>query len=549
MPRFSGIRESVIGAILILLTIVVIAVSYLFRQVRQRDELLKEVTSNHQPAINTIDKLKDIYEQAKRLAFYRMISPLENDMRIQADQNEVFRVEIPSYLARLKELSVTWDEADRELMNVSSALLTDSLIKAYQTIEEGLNKEGFSRPYPLDRVNEKIEEGNIVFLLSEIDQNLDYLYDKRLTEVETIFNEISDRTRKLSINLLMLMILFFILLTAFASALFLHLRKNFAIVNEALKDFTGGKIPEQVKVPERSEFTSLFKNLNALSVYVSNLTELSRRILRKDFTTAIPVPGRENELGNILLSLQNDLKKAAVENSARKQEDERRNWQSDGVARMNDVLRKAGDRIEDTGVAIIRELVEYTGAHAGGLFLVNDEDENPVAILLAAFAFDRQKFLDKRINAGEGQVGRCLLEKETIYLTDIPAGYLKIKSGLGESDPASILIVPLIIDNRVYGIVELGSFGPMEDYRIRFVEMVSESIATTLSKASISRQTALLLENTRQQKEEMATQEEEMRMNMEELKAIQELSAERESKLLKEIERLKNRLMDKENPS
>jgi GAF domain-containing protein len=113
---------------------------------------------------------------------------------------------------------------------------------------------------------------------------------------------------------------------------------------------------------------------------------------------------------------------------------------------------------------------------------------------------------------------------------------------LGENDPLCLLVVPLKIGNKLYGVIELAGFTDFEPYKISFLETIGESVATTLSKLKISLQTAQLLEHTRQQKEEMATQEEEMRMNMEELKATQELSMAREEQLKKEIENLTRRL-------
>jgi GAF domain-containing protein len=186
--------------------------------------------------------------------------------------------------------------------------------------------------------------------------------------------------------------------------------------------------------------------------------------------------------------------------------------------------------------------VEYLGANQGGIFVVGEDESGSACLdLVACYAYYRQKFLQKRLGMNEGLVGRCALERETIYLTDIPANYIRITSGMGEANPRCLLLVPMIMNDELFGVFEIASFTEIQPFQVEFVEKIAETIASALSTVRFNMQTARLLEQSKVQAEELATREEEMRQNMEELRATQEQSARRELDLQHKIERLQKR--------
>jgi PAS domain S-box-containing protein len=204
-------------------------------------------------------------------------------------------------------------------------------------------------------------------------------------------------------------------------------------------------------------------------------------------------------------------------------EDQKQNWTTQGLAKFGEILRQNNDDMQDFSYHIISNLVKYIDANQGGIFMVNDDDKNDVFVeLLAFYAYERRKYMEKRIEPGVGLIGRCVQEQKTIYMTELPEEYIKITSGLGQSVPNALLIVPLKVNDEIFGVVELAGFNAFEDHVIKFVEEVGESIASTISTTKINIRTTQLLEQSQQQSEEMAAQEEEMRQNMEELQATQE---------------------------
>ena len=283
---------------------------------------------------------------------------------------------------------------------------------------------------------------------------------------------------------------------------------------------SGDEIEEMTKALETS-----IKGLNLKTEFANNIEKGN---LEFDFQLL----SDDDDLGKALVNMRNSLKKAQADEEKRKIEDEKRRWTNEGLAKFADILRQNNDNLEVLSNIIIKNLVYYLDANQGGLFLLNDEEKNNIFLdLTAAFAYDREKHINKQIPYGDGIVGSVAIEKETTYLEDIPDNYITITSGLGNANPNSLLVVPLKMEDKVYGVIEIASFNKMDKYHIEFVEKVAQSIASSLSSVKINIQTNELLEKFQQQSEEMAAQEEEMRQNMEELQATQEEAARKNSEM------------------
>ncbi|SFE29306.1 PAS domain S-box protein [Thermophagus xiamenensis] len=246
----------------------------------------------------------------------------------------------------------------------------------------------------------------------------------------------------------------------------------------------------------------------------------------------IPNNRKHDALTNALIKLREFMIQSKKEQEQRRLEEEQRAWVTQGLAQFAELLRKNNDNLEELSYNIIHYLVNYMKINQGGFFLLNQpetgEEGEKYFEMTACVAYDRRKFADKIIKWGEGLVGRCALEKETIYMTDVPDGYVNITSGLGEATPGAILIVPLKANEEIYGVIELASFRPFQQFEIEFVEKLGESIAVTISTVKTNIKTSKLLKETQIQAEKMAQQEEELRQNLEEMTATQEESERRE---------------------
>jgi GAF domain-containing protein len=240
----------------------------------------------------------------------------------------------------------------------------------------------------------------------------------------------------------------------------------------------------------------------------------------------------QDVLGNSLVDMRQNLIKVA-------EDDKKRNWATEGLAKFGDILRGNNEGVEVLADNIISGLVKYVKANQGGLFIVNDTNSADLYLeLIACYAWNKKKYLHMRVDEGEGLVGQAWQENDTVYITDVPQNYVRITSGLGDTNPNSILIVPLTVNEETFGVIEIASFNTFAQHEIEFLQKLAESIASTLSTAKTNERTKVLLEQSQQQTEEMRAQEEEMRQNMEEMQATQEEMERKEGEMARMLEQV-----------
>ncbi len=260
---------------------------------------------------------------------------------------------------------------------------------------------------------------------------------------------------------------------------------------------------------------NLVDNLKKASGFINNITSGNYNAHWEGMDNKVQELNKENIAGE-LIRMRDQMQKA-------KQQDDIRIWTNEGLSKFADLIRRYQNNLKELSDDLISNIVQYMNAQQGGLFFLNDDDEDDKYLeLVGCYAYQRKKYIEKRVELGQGMVGQCFLEGETTYLTNIPENYVNITSGLGETNPNTLLIVPLRINERVVGVIELANLKPFEKYKIEFLERLAETIASAITTARTNEKTQVLLEQSQQQAEEMRAQEEEMRQNMEELQATQE---------------------------
>ena len=317
-----------------------------------------------------------------------------------------------------------------------------------------------------------------------------------------------------------------IALSAFLYLLLTHLiTRPLSYINNRVQAMLNGLAVKPYATKRKDDIYKILHSLNELENRNISVAQFADSIgsgrLDDEYTTF----GEGDILGRSLLEMRSRLLKA--DEAAKKQhfEEQKQAWVSDGIAQFAEVLRKNIESIQQLGDEVLSFLVSYLDVVQGAVYIreVNSGDEDKVHLeLLAAYAYQQKRYFRKQIELGEGPIGTCAAEKETIYLRNVPTDHIKITSGLGELEPRVILLEPLLMNNELYGVLEINSFAEIEKYQIEFIQKATESFAATLANVRINIQTRRLLLQYQQQSDELAKQEEQMRQNLEQMLATQE---------------------------
>jgi len=262
------------------------------------------------------------------------------------------------------------------------------------------------------------------------------------------------------------------------------------------------------------EIGQIIQSVDELSENLSKTAIFSKNIGEGDLEADFEPLGDKDVLGNSLITMRANLKQV-------KEDEAKRNWVVEGLAKFTIFTRDTSDEEKFYNV-ILSNLIRYIHANQGYLYVVNDEEpENLHMEVKAVYAYGKQRYLEEKqiIKYKQGLVGQAWFDKEPLYFTEIPADYVNITSGMGEATPTSIFIVPLKVNDVVYGALEIASFEELTSEKVEFINKLSETIASTISTVKMNERTKHLLMQSQLQAENLRAQEEEIRQNMEEMQA------------------------------
>ncbi len=380
-------------------------------------------------------------------------------------------------------------------------------------------------------VQEKVRVNPVIEYNKLHKEYIDPVISARITIRDRIYETSFDKQRRYSTNLFLLM--FLIILVIALIVVFITI--NNSLNSQRLFDFVSelgkGARPARLILPAGHEHSEIAGQLNR---YLDRQDEKISflKTIGEEHETVTYEPEKDDILGNEIRIMAERLRNSQAEEKRRQLEDRRSNWISEGIAQFADILRSERENVKELSFLVIQKLVTYLNVEMGTIFLtIKGNKEQKMLETIAAYAYNRRKYINKRFLFGEGLPGTCALEKEKIYINEVPEGYSDIISGVGQTKPRYVLLVPLKIQEEIFGIIELASFRGLEEYELGFVCQLAESIASTLESVRSNEENSALLNQSRKHLEELSENEHYLTDQLRQLEQTQEESHKKESEL------------------
>src|SRR5471032_377237 len=294
-----------------------------------------------------------------------------------------------------------------------------------------------------------------------------------------------------------------------------------------------GKLGGQAKVPNATgTWRQLTDNVNqlaaSLTTQIRAISEVATAVTKGDLTRAITVEA-EGEVAK----LKDNINQMIVNLRETTQKNHEQDWLKTNLAKFSSMMQ-GQKNLDNVSRLIMSQLTPFVSAHHGAFFMVDQEGTAQMLKLVATYAYKERKGVGNRFRFGESLVGQCALEKKAILLTRVPSDYIQINSGLGESTPLNIIVLPVLFEGEVKAVLELASFNPFSAIHQIFLDQLTESIGVVLNMITASMRTEQLLQQSQGLTQELQSQSKELTVQQEELKksnaALEQQAVELEEK-------------------
>ncbi len=318
------------------------------------------------------------------------------------------------------------------------------------------------------------------------------------------------------------------------------------VTNVAREVGVEGRLGGQAHVPGASgTWKDLTGNVNLLAANLTTqvraIAEVATAVTKGDLTRSIQVDARGEvaELKDNINTMIYNLRNTTATN-------QEQDWLKTNLAKFTRMLQGQRD-LFTVGKMLLSELSPLVDAQQGTIYQMDSSDPSgPVLRLLAGYA--RRPGLPDRIPAGEGLVGQCAVENQRILLNDVPSGYTRVNSSLGDAVPVSIMVLPVLFEGQAKAVIEIASLHPFSVTHISFLEQLTQSIGVVLNTIEATMRTEGLLQQSQQLTVELQSQQKELQQTNEELankaQQLADQNAEVERKN-REVEQARGALEDK----
>ena len=276
-----------------------------------------------------------------------------------------------------------------------------------------------------------------------------------------------------------------------------------------------GRLGGQANVPGAAgTWKDLTGNVNLLADNLTNqvraIAEVATAVTKGDLTRSIQVEasGEVAELKDNINTMIDNLRLTTDRNTEQ-------DWLKTNLARFTGMLQGQRD-LATVGRMLLSELAPLVNAQQGVIYQMETE-ESAGMVLLSAFADDGDNGHLRRLKIGEGLVGQVASEKRRMLISDLPEKTVPIRSGLFESVPRNVIVLPVLFEDRVKAVIELASLNAFTASHLAFLEQLTASIGIVLNSIEATMQTEGLLKQSQQLAAELQTQQKELQQTNEQL--------------------------------
>ena len=276
-----------------------------------------------------------------------------------------------------------------------------------------------------------------------------------------------------------------------------------------------GRLGGQANVPGAAgTWKDLTGNVNLLADNLTNqvraIAEVATAVTKGDLTRSIQVEasGEVAELKDNINTMIDNLRLTTDRNTEQ-------DWLKTNLARFTGMLQGQRD-LTTVGRLLLSELAPLVSAQQGVIYQMAG-DESAEMTLLSAFAGDGEDGHLRRVKLGEGLVGQCAAEKQSMLISDLPPNTIAIRSGLFVATPRNVIVLPVLFEDRVKAVIELASLSNFTTSHLAFLEQLTASIGIVLNSIEATMQTEGLLKQSQQLATELQMQQRELQQTNEQL--------------------------------
>jgi signal transduction histidine kinase/CheY-like chemotaxis protein/HAMP domain-containing protein len=277
-----------------------------------------------------------------------------------------------------------------------------------------------------------------------------------------------------------------------------------------------GKLGGQAEVEGVSgTWKRLTENVNELSGTLTRqvraISTVTSSVAAGDLTRTISVEaeGEVAELKDSINAMVRSLRETV-------QASQEQDWLKTNLASIGSMLQGHRD-LAVVAELIMEELAPLLGAQHGTFFLMDDWTGEQRLRLIAGYGLRAGKDAPIQYRIGQSLIGQVAKSKRPVVVNDIPEGYIRISSGLGEAPPASLAIMPLLFEDQVLGVVELASFTRFTAIQLAFLEQLAETLGISVNAIIANARTDALLEESQRLTVELQARSSELQARSEEL--------------------------------